>query len=230
LHIGISIIISLSVGPKVLDNICINLLIMFIYHPSISGVHRNIRPVIGKIGLDMMILIIIIQAHAFNIIYLYITKLSSSWQFSSIITVPIVVVDPTWPPGIVSKSLIQPNLLNKTCCTWMNLNGKRPQSYFKWMTTLILFQMEDDLNFISNGRRPQFYLKWKMTSILFLMEDDLNFISDGRRPQLYFKWKTTSISLQMEDDLNFFSNGRCKTFFSNGSHPRYSPTSKEKTT
>ena len=43
--------------------------------------------------------------------------------------------------------------------------GRRHQLYSKWMTTSILWKMEDDLN-----------VYWKM-------EDDLNFKANGRRPQ-----------------------------------------------
>ena len=97
----------------------------------------------------------------------------------------------------------------------MNLNGRRPQFYFKWKTTSILSQMEDDINFISIGRRPQLYFKWKTTSILFQMEDDLNLFSNGRRPKLSFYMEVNPYILllqkrrqfkiiKIENDINFF--------------------------
>ena len=45
-------------------------------------------------------------------------------------------------------------------------NGRRPQFFRKWKTTLIFQKMEDDLNF---------FRKWKTTSIFQEIEDDLNF-------------------------------------------------------
>ena len=60
---------------------------------------------------------------------------------------------------------------------------------FKWKTTSILFQMEDNLNFV----QTQLDEIWKTTPIFFL---------NGRRPQ-FFKGKTNSIILRMEEDLNF---------------------------
>ena len=36
--------------------------------------------------------------------------------------------------------------------------------------------MEDDLNFKVNGRRPQFFDKWKTTLICWQIEDDLTFL------------------------------------------------------
>ena len=88
----------------------------------------------------------------------------------------------------------------------MNLNGRRPQFYFKWTMTSILSQMEDDINFISIGRRPQLYFKWKMTSILFQMEDDLNFFSNGRRPKLSFSMEVNLyiLLLQKRRQLKIF--------------------------
>ena len=44
--------------------------------------------------------------------------------------------------------------------------------------------MEDDLNFKVNGRRPQSYGKWKTTLIWTYMEDDPNFNINGRQPQV----------------------------------------------
>jgi hypothetical protein len=43
-------------------------------------------------------------------------------------------------------------------------NGRRPQFFQRWKTTLIFFK---------NGRQPQFFQKWKMTSTFDQMEDDL---------------------------------------------------------
>jgi hypothetical protein len=46
------------------------------------------------------------------------------------------------------------------------------------------FLMEDDLNFISNGRRPQFYFQWKTTLISFDMELNLLILLLQMRRQL----------------------------------------------
>ena len=71
--------------------------------------------------------------------------------------------------------------------------------------------MEDDLNCFPNGRRPTFFVIWKTTLIFFQMEDDLycfqtkdilNCLVNERRPQYFGKWMTTSLLWQMEDDLN----------------------------
>jgi hypothetical protein len=59
----------------------------------------------------------------------------------------------------------------------------------KWKTTLIFWQMEDDLNILANGRQPQYFGKWKTTTI-------------------FGNWKTTAIFCQMEDDLNILEIGR----------------------
>ena len=87
-------------------------------------------------------------------------------------------------PGKESK---QQNLLCKTC-SW-----KITLIFFKWKTTSILLQMEDNLNILANGRRPQYFCKWNTTSIFWQMKDDLNLLANGRRPKYFGKWKTTSI-------------------------------------
>ena len=62
--------------------------------------------------------------------------------------------------------------------------------------------MEDDLTFSGDGRRPHYFWKWKTTSIFQEMEDDLNFSwnkrhinSSGnwRQPLIFWKWKTTRV-------------------------------------
>ena len=52
-------------------------------------------------------------------------------------------------------------------------NGRRPQQFFKWKTTSILFQKEDDPNF-SNKKQSQFSSNG-IQPHFSLMEDDLIF-------------------------------------------------------
>ena len=62
------------------------------------------------------------------------------------------------------------------------------------MRTSILWQMEDNLEFLANGRQPRIFGKLKTTSIFWWMDDNLNL-------------------QQMEDDLIILVNGSQPNYF-----------------
>ena len=93
-------------------------------------------------------------------------------------------------------------------------NGKRPQFFFKWITTSIFSKMEDDHNlakleddlFFKNGRRPPFFQKLKTTSIFSKTEDDTNFFEKKKTTSINWKMKTTNFKNNLENgrELQYF--------------------------
>ena len=64
------------------------------------------------------------------------------------------------------------------------------------------YKIEDVISFSADGRWPQYFWKWKTTSIFQEMEDDLNFSGNKRhinssgswrQPLVFWKWKTTRV-------------------------------------
>jgi hypothetical protein len=53
-------------------------------------------------------------------------------------------------------------------------------NFFSYGRQPTFFQMENILYFLVNGRRPQYFGKWKTTLILWQMEDNLNVLANGR--------------------------------------------------
>ena len=76
-------------------------------------------------------------------------------------------------------------------------NGRRPQYFGKWNTTLIFCRMEDTLNSLANWKTISTFRKWKMTSMFWLM--DLTSI---------FWQMEDDINLKLEDELILFAIGR----------------------
>jgi hypothetical protein len=79
--------------------------------------------------------------------------------------------------------------------------------------------MEDNLKILANGKEPQYFVKWKTTLIFLQMEKDLyiwqmedhfNILANGRRPQYVEKSRTTPIFCQMKCKASsiFLENGR----------------------
>ena len=74
--------------------------------------------------------------------------------------------------------------------------------------------MEDDLNILANGRWPQYFGKWKTTLIFCQMEDDLNILAKWNMISIFRKWKRKWKMeddirfFKLEDELILFLIGR----------------------
>ena len=74
----------------------------------------------------------------------------------------------------------RPQYLNKRKMTTKCSQMEDDLHFWKLEDNLIMWQIEDDLNIFTDGRRPQYFHNWKTTLIFFPMAYDINYLPNGR--------------------------------------------------